>query len=107
MAKYSMEREEMEGKQMDRLKNIQSILRNDNRVAKTRLSRAKVKAGYTYFYERRLWVWFKDSDLLADKSGVEDMADAIFKEQWIDENRTDEQIAEDIVAGWFRECLRN
>ena len=107
MAKYSMEREEMEGKQMDRLKNIQSILRNDNRVAKTRISRAKVKAGYTYFYERRLWVWFKDSDLLADKSGIEDMADAIFKEQWIDENRTDEQIAEEIVAGWFRECLRN
>lgn len=35
------------------------------------------------------------------------MADAIFKEQWIDENRTDEQIAEEIVAGWFRECLRN
>ena len=53
---------------MDRLKNIQSILRNDNRVAKTRISRAKVKSGYTYFYERRLWVWFKDSDLLADKS---------------------------------------
>ena len=92
---------------MDRLKNIQSILRNDNRVAKTRISRAKVKSGYTYFYERRLWVWFKDSDLLADKSGVEDMADAIFKEQWIDENRTDEQIAEEIVSGWFRECLRN
>ena len=92
---------------MDRLKNIQNILRNDNRVAKTRISRAKVKSGYTYFYERRLWVWFKDSDLLADKSGIEDMADAIFKEQWIDENRTDEQIAEEIVAGWFRECLQN
>lgn len=107
MDKYSMEWEEMESKQMDRLKNIQNILRNDNRVAKTRISRAKVKAGYTYFYERRLLVWFKDSDLLADKSGVEDMADAIFKEQWINENRTDEQIADEIVAGWFRECLRN
>lgn len=92
---------------MDRLKNIQSILRNDNRVAKTRISRAKVKTGFTYFYERRLWVWFKDSDLLSDKSGVEDMADAIFKEQWINENRTDEQIAEEIIAGWFREWLRN
>lgn len=82
---------------MDRLKNIQNILRNDNRVAKTRLSRAKVKSGYAYFYERRMF----------DKSGIEDMADAIFKEQWIDENRTDEEIAKEIVAGWFRECLRN
>lgn len=79
----------------NRMKHIQNSVNASPKVEKTRLTTSTVKDGFTSYTEINLWIWWNNTDF--DKSGIEEMADQVFKASWLDKSESDSEVVRNIL----------
>lgn len=72
-----------------RMKHLQNLVNSSPKVQKTKLTTSTVKDGFTSYKEISLWIWWNNYDF--DKSGIEEMADQVFKASWLDNFESDSE----------------
>lgn len=78
-----------------RMKLIQNLVNSSPKVQKTRLTISTVKDGFTSHEEINLWIWWNNGDF--DKSGIEEIADQVFKASWLDDFESDSEVVRNIL----------
>lgn len=78
-----------------RMKLIQNLVNSSPKVQKTRLTISTVKDGFTSYEETNLWIWWNNNDF--DKSGIEEVADQVFKASWLDNFESDSEVVRNIL----------
>ena len=78
-----------------RMKHLQNLVNSSPKVRKTKLTISTVKNGFTSYEEINLWIWWNNTDF--DKSGIEEMADQVFKASWLDNFESDSEVVRNIL----------